>query len=336
MKSFVSIISIGLTLLISGCAGTLTRGYEAEYQSSIMASTSVMEQLNFKQKEVSADGLKTTIEGYLNLDTPITIEVVFVASGWTQIDVRTGYVGIKNLEISKRVHSDIAKELKRLKPRTLKATDQKKKIKPTESKQRISQEHNEPLPSPKKSITTSATGINEDTKSFIDRQEKQPDKTEQHTSKASENEPVVQSPLTETVSAPMENNTDDTQQMRRPQEKQTLSHTESDNKTFTYEPKSELTIHSGSYGTINDVISYLEKNPSARVEIRAYTDSKRNIARNISLSRKRVSEIRNYLILNGISAERITAPGLKENNFPESNRTEPLGSLNHPVEMTIR
>ena len=118
MKSLLLTITIGMTMLLPGCAGVflvgagvgagafsyiagnLTRVYEADYQQSIKASINMMEQHNFKRKEESEDELKTIIEGYLNYDTPVTIEVVYVAAGWTQISVRIGYVGVNNLEMS--------------------------------------------------------------------------------------------------------------------------------------------------------------------------------------------------------------------------------------------
>ena len=134
----------------------------------------------------------------------------------------------------------------------------------------------------------------------------------------------------------MESDIDDIQEMSGQQEKQAPFPTESKNKTFTYYPKSALTIYSGPYGALHDVISYLDKNPSARVDIRAYTDSSSNIARNLVLSRKRVIDIRNYLILHDISDEIITVEVLGATNLLESNQTEGIRPLNHRVEITIR
>lgn len=393
-------------------AGSLARVYEADYQASVRASTKVMQQLNFKQKEESADGLKTTIAGSFNADTPITIEVVYVDPGWTQIGVRTGYIGSNNLEISQQMHTDIAKELKRLKaptmqatsqmevekPRTLRATSQKKVIL-AEGEPGASEETEDPSQSPQKTTPTSAAGINEALRLSVDRQEqqalsqpekrqdeseqrtadahidepdafpalsetvsapmksgtgdtqeiseqqeeqvladteKQQDKTKELTSATQVNEPDALSPLPETVSAPMESDREDTQELKEQPEKLALANTESKNKTFIYDPESALTIHSGSYDALDEVISYLAQNPSAHVDICAYTKAAGNVSRNLSLSQKRVFEIRNYLILNGISEERITAEELGENNFLESNQTEQLGSLNYPVVMTIR
>jgi outer membrane protein OmpA-like peptidoglycan-associated protein len=72
------------------------------------------------------------------------------------------------------------------------------------------------------------------------------------------------------------------------------------------------------------------------VDIRAYTDSSGNIARNLALSQKRVFELRNYLILHDIPEEKITTDAGDATNFLESNSTDRLGSPNHRVELTIR
>ena len=377
MKGLLNAMTIGWMLLLSGCAGVfllgagvgagafsyiagnLTRVYEAEYQQSIQASINALEQHNFKSKEESADGLKTTIEGNINFDTPVTIEVVPVDSGWTQIGVRTGYVGSDNLEMSEQVHTDIAKELQRLKPRslqatsqkkklneprTLRATSQKKKVKPTESKPRISQTLYETLPPPPKNTTTSTTGITEDTQSIdtwqenqaADPTDRQQDKPTDDNAKGSKNKRDVPPLISDTVSAPLESDLADTQKMSGRQEKQAIQPPESKDKKFIYYPKSALTIHSGSYGALDDVISYLDKNPYNRVDIRAYTDSSGDFTRNLDLSRKRVSEIRNYLILHDISEEIITTQELGATKSPDSKGTEGLRSLNHSVEITIR
>ncbi len=377
MENLLNSIAIGLSLFLSGCAGVvlvgagvgagafsyvagnLVRVYEAEYQQSVKASTNVMEQFNFKQKEESLDGVKTIIEGYLKIYTPITIEVVFVDPDWTQIGVRAGYAGGGNLEISEQVHTDIAKELKRIKqrtsqaapqnkkvnkPRKLQATSQKKKFKPTEGEPRVSRVLDDPPPLPQKTITTSTADINEEAQSFIDRQEKQvltdteklQDKTEQYTSIAYNNEPDVLPPLSGTVFAPKKSEADETQRMRDRQEKQALTDTESKNKRFIYDPESALTIYSGSYGTLDDVLSYLNENPSTSIDIRAYTNSTGNIAKSLNLSRKRVIEIRNYFILHGISADIITAQVQEKTNFLKDNQSDQLRSLNNLVEITIR
>lgn len=117
---------------------------------------------------------------------------------------------------------------------------------------------------------------------------------------------------------------------------ETEHHTEINTKTFNYYPKSLLTIHSGAYGALNDAITYLYSNPSARVDIRAYAEFSGNNVRNLALTKKRVSDIRNYLILHGISENNITAKLMEETSFLEDNQTDQPRSINNLVEIIIR
>ena len=165
--------------------------------------------------------------------------------------------------------------------------------------------------------------------------ELQQDKIADDKAKVSESESAAP-PMPEIASAPMESDRDDPEDLQGRQEGQTLSPTPRENKSFVFYPKSELTIHSGSNGALGDVISFLDENPPASVDIRAYTVSSDNFARNLALSQKRVSEIRNYLILHDISDEIITAQILDETNFIENNRSEAQSPLTHRVEITIR
>lgn len=118
-----------------------------------------------------------------------------------------------------------------------------------------------------------------------------------------------------------------------------VNETETDteiNKTFYYYPKSPLTIHSGAYGALNDAISYLDSNPSARVEIRAYEEFSENNVRNLALTKKRLFDIRNYMILHDISENNITAKLMEETSFLEHNQTDKPLSIKNLVEITIR
>ena len=307
MKSLLITISIGLSMALSGCAGVflvgagvgagafsyisgnLTRVYEADYQDSINASINVMKQLNFKRKEESGDRIKTIIEGSRDYDTPITIEVVYVDEGWTQIGVRTGYLGIDNLEISEQIHGDIADQLRTGTQRTLRATTQKQKATPSESGQKTSQTQYDALPPPPPSASMSTTSLAGNSEALEGRQEK-----------------LALFPI------------------------------KSKNKTFIYYPKSSLAIPPGAYGALDDIVSYLGKNPSAKVDIRGYTDSSGNSSRNLALSKERAFQIRDYLIKEGIAEQRISAQGLGATNFLESNRTERLRTMNRRVEIIIK
>ena len=450
MKNLLFSIIIGTTMLLSGCtgilfegagvgadaftyvAGNLSRVYDSEYQQSIRACTNVIEQLNFIKKEESNDGLITIIEGSMEIDKKVTIEVVFVDPDWTQIGVRTGDVGSANFSTSEQVHIAIAKELNLFKkrtsqasspnteinkPRRLRATSQKKKSELSEIKPTISYSLYDALPPPPRTNITPNGGIAKDTQTSNDldeqsellkvsalvnesdapsnmhetvsaKMESNPESTQEMTGvqekpiddhannsenkrdtpppasetvtalnesdksdtreitesnnktvndqeKIFENEHDAPSPTSEPPATPPVSDKDDTQEIMVSLEKQVISPTESKSKTFNYYPKSALTIHSGSYATLDDVISYAHMNPRAGVNIQAYNDVSDNTGRNLVLLQERVSEIRNYMILHGISEKTITSQIMETNNFLESNQTERSKSLSPQVEITI-
>jgi outer membrane protein OmpA-like peptidoglycan-associated protein len=519
-------------------AGNVIRVYEADYQQSIEAGSKVMERLVFKGKEETEDGVRTVIEGYFDSDTPVTIEVVFVDPGSTQIGVRTGYIGNDNLEISEQLHADIAGELGKIvpstlqgnsekekisEPLTLKATAYKKKVQPADDQLRVSRSLYDDLPPPPKSNSAAAAGeqnmrpvdFGQETQTSP-RTENEQAITEQFQTKATENEDALESPRSEMIVAPVgsvspstinepentfsidfgqrtqspspsEDEQDITEQFQTEpieneaaaessasetisvatgsfspstagepedsvsvdegQDRQISFQTEKDqdvteqvktnaaeneaateppisemspvpedsvwsetagepedsfsnndgsetqtpfrsdneqenaeqlqarvtemaaevesplsesvpvpqdsdlqgredmhvllipersDKIFTYHPESERTIHSGSYDVLDEVIAYLNENPAMRVDIRAYINSSSNRERELKLTQKRVYEIRNYLILNGVSEQRIMAQGLGESNFLEINRPEREGSQKQVVKMIVR
>ena len=431
-KGWLGSLIILIGMMLSGCggvilvgagvgagafsyfAGNVIRVYEADYQQSIEAGSKVMERLVFKGKEESEEGVRTVIEGYFDSDTPVTIEVVFVDPGSTQIGVRTGYIGNDNLEISEQLHADIAGELGKIvsstlqgnsekekisEPLTLKATAYKKKVQPADDQLRVSRSLYDDLPPPPKSNSAAAAGEQnmlpvdfgqqtqspspsknelditeqfqtepienevateppisemspvpedsvwsetagepEDSFSNNDGPETQPpfgsdneqENAEQLQARVTEMEAEVESPLSESVPVPQDS------ALQGREDMQVLLIPESSDKIFTYHPESERTIHSGSYDVLDEVIAYLNENPTMRVDIRAYINSSSNRERELKLTQKRVYEIRNYLILNGVSEQRIMAQGLGEGNFLEINRPEREGSQKQVVKMIVR
>jgi outer membrane protein OmpA-like peptidoglycan-associated protein len=63
---------------------------------------------------------------------------------------------------------------------------------------------------------------------------------------------------------------------------------------------------------INELISYLMLHPSIEIELRGHTDSDGDNGYNLKLSQKRADAIKNYMVKNGISANRLTAVGYGE------------------------
>lgn len=124
---FPPLLLLCCSMLVTGCAamlaagvgagafsyisGNLTREYKVQYSRAVRASSAAMKDLRFKRIKKSSDALKTTLEGQRADKTPITIIVERITSGTTRIGVRTGFVGLVDIEASKQVHHHIAKKL---------------------------------------------------------------------------------------------------------------------------------------------------------------------------------------------------------------------------------
>jgi len=91
--------------------GELIRTYPAGYQSTLDACTSVIEDLGMTVLSKTTDGVQTTITAERKDGTPMTIAVKISGSDWTQVSVRTGFVGLWKKELSQQYHEYVAKRL---------------------------------------------------------------------------------------------------------------------------------------------------------------------------------------------------------------------------------
>jgi OOP family OmpA-OmpF porin len=79
----------------------------------------------------------------------------------------------------------------------------------------------------------------------------------------------------------------------------------------------------------------LKEYPETMVKIEGHTDSKGSADYNAQLSQRRAEAVRNFLVNNGISPERITAQGMGE-DYPIATNSTAAGRLqNRRVEVTI-
>lgn len=85
--------------------------------------------------------------------------------------------------------------------------------------------------------------------------------------------------------------------------------------------------------TLDRDIQILKENPQLRVEIQGHTDSIGNEAYNQQLSEKRAESVKNYLIQQGISRDRLTSKGYGESRPRFPNDTEENRFRNRRVEM---
>ncbi len=73
---------------------------------------------------------------------------------------------------------------------------------------------------------------------------------------------------------------------------------------------------------LNKLKLLLTENPNMRIEISGHTDNVGSDADNLSLSEKRAKAVRDYLVQNGIAAERLTYKGYGKTQPVDSNDTE--------------
>lgn len=97
-------------------------------------------------------------------------------------------------------------------------------------------------------------------------------------------------------------------------------------------------IRSDSYAILNNLLGFLNENPSARIELSAHTDGAGNDKYNLKLSDSRAISCYEYLVGNGIDQKRIVPKGYGEtrllNNCKEAKKcSEEENQLNRRVEV---
>ena len=90
--------------------GKDTRIYDSEYHQTAQACMETLNSLKIPVSHTTADGLKTTIQAKRADETPLQIEVIRAGPKRSEVSIRTGVVGISELEASSQIH-DTLKEL---------------------------------------------------------------------------------------------------------------------------------------------------------------------------------------------------------------------------------
>jgi len=92
-------------------SGKDTRIYDSEYHQTVQACMETLKSLKIPVSQTSADELKMTIQARRADETPVYIEVVRRGSGRSEVGIRTGVVGISELEASKQIHDALKERL---------------------------------------------------------------------------------------------------------------------------------------------------------------------------------------------------------------------------------
>ena len=97
----------------------------------------------------------------------------------------------------------------------------------------------------------------------------------------------------------------------------------------------KATLYPGAIGTINKLANFLKKYSDRKVLIEGHTDSVGSEEYNLGLSAKRADSVREQLVAEGISPERIFTKGYGE-KYPEASNDTPAGrQQNRRVEVVI-
>ena len=91
-----------------------------------------------------------------------------------------------------------------------------------------------------------------------------------------------------------------------------------------------------SYKSLKEVVKVLSDNPSYMIDINGHTDNTGSDELNQKLSESRANSVKQYLIENGISENKITATGYGESKPIADNKTAAGRAMNRRVEMNLK
>jgi outer membrane protein OmpA-like peptidoglycan-associated protein len=109
-------------------AGKVTRTYNSEYHQTVRASIETLDSLKLPMSQKTLDESKTFIRAERADGTPISVEVAPTGPRQTEVGVRTGSVGVSELEASERIQNRIRDRLAKLTAEESKATEKSASI----------------------------------------------------------------------------------------------------------------------------------------------------------------------------------------------------------------
>ena len=95
-------------------------------------------------------------------------------------------------------------------------------------------------------------------------------------------------------------------------------------------------IKKESYKILNNVVKVMNDNPTYKLQIDGHTDNRGNDAFNLQLSKDRAKSVREFLIMKGISANRLASEGFGETMPKATNDTAAGRAKNRRVEFTVK
>ena len=95
------------------------------------------------------------------------------------------------------------------------------------------------------------------------------------------------------------------------------------------------TFQKGTYTVLQSITSILNEYPYSRFQIEGHTDSDGSNQLNQALSENRAAAVKNYLIENGISTDRLRSTGFGETKPIATNKTAKGKAMNRRVEISL-
>ncbi len=86
---------------------------------------------------------------------------------------------------------------------------------------------------------------------------------------------------------------------------------------------------------LEQLLQFMQGKPTAEIELSGHTDNQGDFDQNLLLSKQRVDVVKDYLVKNGIAANRITTRGYGPTRPIASNNAETTRQLNRRVEMIV-
>jgi OOP family OmpA-OmpF porin len=106
------------------------------------------------------------------------------------------------------------------------------------------------------------------------------------------------------------------------------------NLNINFENKS-YNVDDESMQHIKEFVEFLKANPSYKVDIIGYTDSRGKVRDNLLLSKRRAAAVKNIIIDNGIDPTRVVAIGRGESNPIATNSTAQGRAQNRRIEAKL-
>lgn len=86
---------------------------------------------------------------------------------------------------------------------------------------------------------------------------------------------------------------------------------------------------------LEQLLAFMREHATAEIELAGHTDNQGDFDENLKLSKQRVDLVKDYLVKNGIAANRVTTRGYGPTRPIASNNSENTRKLNRRVEMTV-